>query len=100
MPLAIFNLGPVEVIVILLVALLVFGRRLPEVARGLGQGLVEFRKGLRDEPDVPKPIPPTEPVLDDTTHPEGTDEEEPSAPDDAGVTGGAQDEERPDQLAG
>ena len=45
-----FNLGPVEIVVILLVALLVFGRRLPEVARSLGQGLVEFRKGLRDEP--------------------------------------------------
>lgn len=57
---AFLSLGPVEVVVILLVALLIFGRRLPEVARSLGQGLVEFRKGLRDEPaddDRPRPLP-------------------------------------------
>ncbi len=57
--LAFMGLGPIEIFVILLVALLVFGRRLPEVARSLGQGMVEFRKGLRDEPDDgPQPLPP------------------------------------------
>ncbi len=57
---AFLSLGPVEIVVILLVALLVFGRRLPEVARSLGQGLTEFRKGLHDEPgssDAPRPLP-------------------------------------------
>lgn len=38
--------GGAEWLVILLVALLLFGRRLPEVARGLGTSIVEFKKGL------------------------------------------------------
>lgn len=40
------TLGPGEIIVILAVALIFFGRRLPEVGRSLGKGIVEFRKGV------------------------------------------------------
>ncbi len=40
--------GTTELVVIGVVALLIFGKRLPEVARSLGQGLVEFKKGLAD----------------------------------------------------
>jgi sec-independent protein translocase protein TatA len=40
-----------EVVIILLVALLLFGRRLPEVGRSLGRGIVEFKKGLKGVED-------------------------------------------------
>ncbi|MCC6908793.1 MAG: twin-arginine translocase TatA/TatE family subunit [Phycisphaerales bacterium] len=46
--LALFGLpGGSEWIVIGLIALLVFGKRLPEVGRSLGQGIVQFKKGLK-----------------------------------------------------
>ena len=40
-------LGGYELLVIGVIAVLIFGRRLPDVGRSLGQGLVEFKKGLR-----------------------------------------------------
>jgi len=46
------KIGPIgipELLIILLVVLLIFGpRRLPDMAKGLGQSVREFRKGLRD----------------------------------------------------
>lgn len=42
-----------EVMAILVIALLLFGKRLPDVARSLGKGVVEFKKGLKGiEDDV------------------------------------------------
>lgn len=42
-------LGIWELLIILVVVLLIFGpRRLPEMAKGIGQSVREFRKGLRD----------------------------------------------------
>jgi len=40
--------GGLEWIVILIVGLLVFGGRLPSVARSIGQSIVEFKRGLHD----------------------------------------------------
>lgn len=45
--LAFFTPGPGEMMVFGLIALLLFGKRLPEVARSVGKGIVEFKKGVR-----------------------------------------------------
>lgn len=42
------SLGTGEMLVILVVGLLLFGRRLPEVGRSLGKTFVEFKSGLQD----------------------------------------------------
>ncbi|ASV76275.1 Twin-arginine translocation protein TatA [Thermogutta terrifontis] len=41
--------GWMEMMIIGLVILLLFGNRLPSVMRSLGRGVVEFKKGLQDE---------------------------------------------------
>ena len=44
-----FGIGPLELVMILVVALLVFGpKRVPELARTLGRGLAEFRRASND----------------------------------------------------
>jgi sec-independent protein translocase protein TatA len=49
MELSMFGLGPQEIGVILVIILVLFGaRRLPELARSLGQGVKEFRKSVRE----------------------------------------------------
>ncbi len=41
------NLGFPEMLIVMVAAVLLFGKRLPEVGRSLGKGIVEFKKGLR-----------------------------------------------------
>ncbi len=41
-----FGLGPMEMMIIGILAVLLFGKRLPEVGRSLGKGIVEFKKGI------------------------------------------------------
>ena len=42
------TIGPWEGAIILVVALLLFGNRLPEVMRSMGRGVAEFKKGMRE----------------------------------------------------
>jgi len=46
--------GGSEWIVILIIGLLLFGRRLPEVGRSIGQGIKEFKKGMRESEEEDK----------------------------------------------
>ncbi len=73
--LAILDLGSTEIVVIMLVALLLFGsKRMPDLARSLGKSLREFRKatsGLEAElkrameaPPSPPPKPAAPPAAD------------------------------------
>lgn len=93
-----FGLGPVEMLIVGVIAVLLFGNRLPEVGRSVGRSLMEFKKGMRDiqsqmdvatgepsasqlvrhhrvmdetdEPTAPKFEPPThEPLEGDEHHP-------------------------------
>jgi sec-independent protein translocase protein TatA len=43
--------GPLEIILIVVVILVLFGKRLPSVGRSLGRGIVEFKQGLKDVKD-------------------------------------------------
>jgi sec-independent protein translocase protein TatA len=45
--------SPMHILLLLGIGILLFGKRLPEVGRSLGKGIVEFKKGLRGlEDDV------------------------------------------------
>ena len=44
---ALFHLGPQEMMVLLLLGVLFFGRKLPEVGNSLGKAIKEFHKGFR-----------------------------------------------------
>ncbi|MBI1993887.1 MAG: twin-arginine translocase TatA/TatE family subunit [Deltaproteobacteria bacterium] len=45
-----FGLGIWELVLILLIVLVLFGRKLPDLGEGLGRGIRNFRKSMR-EPD-------------------------------------------------
>ena len=53
------NIGPLEILIVLAIALIVFGpKRLPELGRSLGRGLREFKDSVtgNDEDDEPREI--------------------------------------------
>lgn len=48
-----FSPGPTEIILIILALLLLFGgRKIPELMKGLGQGMKEFKKAKEDPEDT------------------------------------------------
>ncbi len=50
LPIAVFGLGPTELIVILVILLVLFGgAKLPGLAKGLGQSIKEFKKATKEE---------------------------------------------------
>ncbi len=60
-----FGLGTQELLIILLIALFIFGgKKLPEIGAGLGKGLRAFKQGLKDteieDHDSSKATPPPE----------------------------------------
>lgn len=45
-----FSLGPMEIILVVAVLVLLFGgRKIPELMKGIGQGMKEFKKATRTE---------------------------------------------------
>jgi sec-independent protein translocase protein TatA len=82
--LAVLGLSGGELIVVLVVILVLFGaKRIPEFAKGLGQGIKEFKKASNDvtnefhnamnaeptPPAQPKPLPPVEAKVPEATVP-------------------------------
>lgn len=46
------NIGPLEIVLILLVILLLFGaKKIPEIAKGVGKGMKEFKKAVKEVED-------------------------------------------------
>jgi len=64
------SIGLPELLVIGVVAVLIFGRRIPEVFRGLGEGLGEFKKGLKGvKKDVDEAVEGAQDIADEAAKP-------------------------------
>ena len=79
------NIGPVELIIILVIALIVIGPgRLPDVGAALGKSIREFRKASSDITDAARvdtsPLPPAAAAPAPTTPPVTTQPAAPAAP--------------------
>ncbi|MBI5515904.1 MAG: twin-arginine translocase TatA/TatE family subunit [Deltaproteobacteria bacterium] len=47
-----FGMGPTELVIILVLVVLIFGAgKIPELGRGIGEGISNFKKGLREGSD-------------------------------------------------
>lgn len=78
--------GPQEMIIVGIIALLLFGKKLPEVARNLGRGFAEFKKGVsgfQDEyhkatREVERPLPYSPPASSSTSTAKSSAENRPT----------------------
>lgn len=49
------TIGPTELLIILVVAVLLFGgKKIPELAKGLGEGIKNFKSSVKAEEETPK----------------------------------------------
>lgn len=77
-----FGFGFQELIIVGIVAVLLFGKRLPEVAKSLGQSYMQFRKGLNEiqsSMDYSQPYTPPSPSTS-RSYDDYDDYDEPTAP--------------------
>jgi sec-independent protein translocase protein TatA len=59
------NIGPLEIVVVLIIALIVFGpKRLPELGRSLGRGIREFRGSIGGDHDDEDDRPARQPEIE------------------------------------
>ena len=84
-PLALGMPGGAEWIVIAAIGLLLFGKRLPEVGRSLGKGIVEFKKGLKGVEEEVESASDPQPVQT-TTQPQITSQSTQALPSAGGAT--------------
>lgn len=50
------KLGVTEIVLILAVVLLIFGgKKIPELMKGMGKGIKNFKEGMKEEDQEPKP---------------------------------------------
>ena len=84
-----FGMGHYEIIILLIVVLLVFGaKRIPEMAQGLGKGIKEFRKAMRDVKDeVDMSEPSTAGTIGPSPAPDQVSRQTPPAPQPASQPG-------------
>ncbi len=76
-----FGIGPMEMVIVGIIALLLFGKRLPEVAKGLGKSIVEFKKGMQGIEEDIRDAGSKSVTSTPASRPATTDErEEPAAP--------------------
>jgi sec-independent protein translocase protein TatA len=87
------NIGPLEIAIVLIIALIVFGpKRLPELGKSLGKGINEFREGVNkigkddedddddEEPAALTPPPGAEPEVTEIINDENQKAEEKPEP--------------------
>ncbi len=71
-----FGLGPGELLLIFLAILLLFGaKRIPEIAQGMGKGIREFKRAMKDTSDeINNPVDNSKKPADTTPAPPKSDD--------------------------